>query len=92
MLSCKDITEKANEYIDHELSLVHRVKFRMHLFVCVNCRRYIAQLKTTIQTLGRIKNDIPPTLQDSELEEIVSMLRKNMDAKPVESNKPHSHD
>ncbi len=55
MLSCKDITEHANAYLDKELPISKRLSMRMHLFICVNCRRYMNQLHITIQTLGRMK-------------------------------------
>ena len=59
MLSCKDITEHANSYLEKELSFTKRLSMRVHLFMCVNCRRYIEQLQTTILTLGRMKKEEP---------------------------------
>ena len=55
MFSCKDVTEKANQYIDQELPLGARLKVQLHLFVCVNCRQYIKQLHMTINALGRMR-------------------------------------
>lgn len=89
MLSCKDITEKANEYLDKELSLGEKVKFRMHLFVCVNCRRYISQLRTTILTLGRMNNETANPIKDAEIENIVNLLKE--EAKSSRAG-PHSQD
>ena len=54
MLRCKDITEKANEFVEHDLPILERLKFRIHLFMCVNCKRYVDQLRTTILTLQRM--------------------------------------
>lgn len=79
MLSCKDITEKANEYIDKELSISARVSFRMHLFVCVNCRNYITQLRTTILALGRMKSDTTTAIDESVIEEIVNRVKSDSD-------------
>jgi hypothetical protein len=59
MLSCKDVTEHANAYLEKELSITKRLSMRMHLFMCVNCRRYMDQLHVTIQTLGRMKKQEP---------------------------------
>lgn len=57
MLSCKDITEQANAYLDRELPLMKRLSVHMHLFVCVNCRRYMNQMRVTIQALRGMKTD-----------------------------------
>jgi hypothetical protein len=59
MLSCKDITEHANAYLEKDLPLSKRLSVRMHLFICVNCRRYVDQLRITIQTLGLMKDEQP---------------------------------
>jgi hypothetical protein len=59
MLSCKDITENANAYLEKDLPLSKRLSVRMHLFMCVHCRRYVDQLRITIQTLGLMKEEHP---------------------------------
>lgn len=56
MLSCKHLVEQASQYIDNEMSTSKRMQVKLHLFVCVSCRRYIKQLKLTIAMLGRKKN------------------------------------
>jgi hypothetical protein len=60
MLSCKDITDHANAYLEKDLPFSKRLSVRLHLFVCVNCRRYMQQLRITIQTLGLMKEEPPP--------------------------------
>ena len=87
MLSCKDITEKANEYVDKELPLVARVKFHIHLFMCVNCRRYVTQLKTTILALGRMRHDTNTEVEDSRIESIIDLLKTESGAKQSGSQK-----
>ena len=37
MLSCKDITENANSYLDKELPFFTRMKVNLHLMMCVHC-------------------------------------------------------
>lgn len=60
MLSCKDITEHANAYLEKDLSFSKRLSVGLHLFICVNCRRYVQQLRITIQTLGLMKEEAHP--------------------------------
>ena len=75
MLGCKDITEHASDYIDKKLSLHTRIKMKMHLLICVHCRRYIHQIKTTVGTLKRLKpsNEI----SEDKLEQTVKALLKD---------------
>lgn len=83
MLSCKDITEQANEYLECELPLVKRLKFRMHLFMCVHCNRYVQQLNTTIESLKRYKTD--SDVDEKSKQNIVDLLKQhNFDDDPTE--------
>ena len=78
MLSCKEITDKANEYLEKDLPFFVRLKFKMHLKMCINCQRYVDQLQTTIQLLGKMKQ--PVNTEDSTVDNIVDIL-KNSDSK-----------
>ena len=78
MLSCKEITERANEYLEKDLPFFVRLKFKMHLKMCINCQRYVDQLQTTIQLLGKMKQ--PVSTEDSTVDNIVDIL-KNSDKK-----------
>ncbi len=51
MLSCKDINQKASQYIDSELSFSQRLAIGFHLLMCVHCRRYMRQLAAMVNTL-----------------------------------------
>lgn len=74
MLSCKDLTEQANSYLDKELPFTKRLSVRFHLFICVHCRRYIAQLQTTIQTLGQMRKSEP--VDDTYSKHMVERFKK----------------
>ena len=74
MLSCKDITENANEYLDQELPFFARLKFKMHLQICKNCNRYVNQLQATIQALGKMKK--PEAVDDATVESVLQNLKE----------------
>ena len=74
MLSCKDVTEEANSYIDDELPFMKRISVRMHLFICKNCRRYMDQLHLTVQTLGQIYT--PESISEERSQKIVECFKK----------------
>jgi hypothetical protein len=41
MLSCREVTERASDYLDRALPLRQRLAVRLHLFMCQHCRRYL---------------------------------------------------
>jgi hypothetical protein len=44
MLTCKQIAHRASDYLAQDLSLWQRIMFRLHLFLCGKCRRFVGQL------------------------------------------------
>ncbi|RDX36620.1 zf-HC2 domain-containing protein [Kangiella sp. HD9-110m-PIT-SAG07] len=53
MLSCKHTIDQGTDYLDKELGFWRKVEMKMHLMICVNCRRYMKQLKQTIMMLSK---------------------------------------
>jgi predicted anti-sigma-YlaC factor YlaD len=44
MLSCKETTRLVSQGLDRELAFGERVALRMHLAICMGCRRTKAQM------------------------------------------------
>lgn len=62
MLSCKEITEQAGQYLDGEMPFMTRMQFRLHTFICGPCRTYLKRLlllKSALPTLNRQTNAKP---------------------------------
>ena len=74
MLKCKDIAEKSSAYVDDQLSLRGRIDFYLHLAICVNCRRFLRQLKMMI--LGS-RNLPMASIGDHEVESIYQEVKKH---------------
>lgn len=53
MLNCRDVTQHASDYLDKTLPLGQRLRLRLHLFMCIHCRRYLKQLRATIGLIGQ---------------------------------------
>ncbi|HEC20415.1 MAG TPA: hypothetical protein ENI97_13920 [Gammaproteobacteria bacterium] len=85
MPSCKDITEHGSDYLDRHMPWWKRPGYWMHLLVCVHCRRYIEQLRLTIETIGRSPDAAPPVVKTEEVQQIVQQLKQSA-KKPA--NKP----
>lgn len=73
MLSCKDITENANKYLEKDLPFFVRLKVKMHLKMCIHCQRYVEQLQTTIQLLGKMKQSA--NTDDATVDNIVNIIK-----------------
>jgi len=82
MLSCKDITEKASDYLDKELPFYTRMQVKLHVMMCVNCKRYLDQLRTTISALGKMKEETPVS------EQVVDNIVNNLNQLHKHSEKP----
>jgi len=66
MLSCRQVTEIVTEYLERRMSLTDRMRFWFHLGMCVNCRRYLRQMRITVAALGQLPQDfaIPQPVRD----------------------------
>lgn len=73
MLSCKEITQLTSDYVDKELGFLKRMQFRLHLFMCKNCQRFVEQFETTVSVAAKLN---PTTPSDDSLEKQVSSLLK----------------
>ena len=51
-MTCKEVVEMVTDYLEGSLSLGTRLRFHVHLGMCLGCRIYVKQIKHTIQTLG----------------------------------------
>lgn len=59
MLSCRELTEQTNDYIDGELGFWLAVRMRMHLLACRHCRIFVRQMRTVV-SLVQGRGDSPP--------------------------------
>ncbi len=51
-LSCRKVEEFLMAYLDKELSIWTRVRFRFHLMICPSCTNYLQDYNKTIK-LGK---------------------------------------
>lgn len=54
MLNCREITERASDFLDGSLSWPVRLELRMHLAMCRFCREYVRQLSLVMLSLHRL--------------------------------------
>lgn len=69
---CRQAVQLMAGYLDGALSVRDRIRLEGHLADCPHCTEYLAQLRVTILTLGRVE---PDDLSDDALDELVSLYR-----------------
>jgi len=77
MLSCKQLVAHSSDFLDGQLILRQRLSVRAHLALCLNCRRFIRQLRLS----GVVVGSLAPK-QNAQLDALAAMLaeiRRNAD-------------
>jgi anti-sigma factor RsiW len=64
-MDCNELVELVTAYLDGSLDADTRDRFDAHLLECDGCENYLQQFRTTVQTLGTIRDDdIEPEFRD----------------------------
>lgn len=72
MLTCREMTELASDFLEGRLRWTQGAAARLHLSICENCRRYLRQLRLTIQTIRRARPPEAPV----NVEKIVAEINR----------------
>lgn len=54
MLSCKSIVQQASDYADKSLPWHRRLRMKMHLLMCIHCKRFMRHFETSICVTANI--------------------------------------
>lgn len=61
MKACRNVRKDATELLEGQLPFLAKLEARMHLLLCVHCRRYVRHLGLLTRTLAlRGWADTPP--------------------------------
>src|SRR4051794_38379587 len=64
-LTCRELVELINDYLEHELSEDERTRFEEHLVYCDPCVNYVGQMQRTVSLVGALREeDISPAARD----------------------------
>jgi len=83
MFCCKDTTDYASDYLEGGLDGALGWRFRLHLLICRNCRRYLTQLRRTIALVGHLPAERLPTDTEAWLVEAYRRLHPAPPDHPV---------
>jgi len=62
VLNCKQVTETAEEYLDENIPFRKKMAIKLHLMMCVHCRRYIDQYQITKGVIQKMMQSKPLNL------------------------------
>lgn len=81
-LTCQQLVELVTDYLEGALSASERARFEAHLAMCHHCAEYLAQMRRTIQTLGRLTES---SLAPAARRDLMQIFRdwKQQQAPPV---------
>jgi anti-sigma factor RsiW len=71
-LVCRDAVALMAAYLDGVLPAADRARLEGHLAGCPHCTEYLAQLRATIDALGRVE---PDDLPNEAVDELVALYR-----------------
>jgi anti-sigma factor RsiW len=64
-VSCSDVVELVTEYLEQALPPDEATLFEEHLNFCEGCAVYVEQIRATVGTVGRLREeDVPPETKE----------------------------
>lgn len=76
MMKCKELSENAGDYLSRELSLGKRIALFFHVQMCIHCRRYLHQLKISLESLRQIAQERRLLHTEPFTEEVEQTLKR----------------
>lgn len=73
-MTCKDIAEFLADYLDRSLPWKQRMRFRLHLLLCRDCRRYLDSYQKTQGVIRTLKDASAPPGEEQVPEELVQAI------------------
>jgi anti-sigma factor RsiW len=70
---CREAVELVTDYLEGALSDRDRARLERHLAACPHCSEYLAQMRRTLDVLGRVE---PEELDPAAREELVALYRR----------------
>lgn len=70
MLSCKQVVDDADHLLAGEVTFRRRLSIRLHLLICVHCRRYLRQLKLLLAALPHLRGRTRPEQVDAVMAQV----------------------
>ena len=79
MLNCRQVTRLVSQSMDVRLGWYQRLAVRVHLFYCVWCRRYAAQIQFLRNAAKELAVEAPSTSPAKLSDEAKGQMRKRLE-------------
>jgi anti-sigma factor RsiW len=66
-MTCKELVEVVSDYLEGRLGEADRLRLEAHLAECPYCAEYIAQMRQTIEALGKLPAETLDPRREAEL-------------------------
>ena len=64
-ITCKEVVELVTDYLERALPADEMTLFEQHINFCDGCIVYVEQMRSTVATVGRVREeDVPPEAKD----------------------------
>jgi len=81
MLNCREVAERAEDWLDKDMGTWRSFQMRMHLAVCKGCSRFMSQMRLT-RGLTDVATDLESNnLRDGDDRQIDAILSRLHDEK-----------
>jgi len=61
-LTCREVTDRASEYLDDSISILNKVRVGVHLASCIHCRTYVQQIDLVSSALSSLPKLYPASV------------------------------
>ena len=58
-LTCREVSDRASEYLDDNISILTKVRVGLHLATCTHCRAYVQQIDLVSSALKSLPKLYP---------------------------------
>jgi anti-sigma factor RsiW len=72
-LACQGAVTLVSDYLDGRLNARDAARLESHLAACPHCSEYLAQLRVSVDVLGRVSFD---ALSDEAVDDLVAVFRQ----------------
>jgi hypothetical protein len=64
-ITCREVVELVTDYLERALPADEMTLFEQHINFCDGCIVYVEQMRSTVATVGRVREeDVPPEAKD----------------------------
>ena len=81
-MTCRELVELVTEYLEGTLPSLDRARLEAHVTGCPYCEEYIAQMRRTIVTLGRLSAEPIDPCREEKLIEAFRGWRSSLPRQP----------